>query len=408
MKAKIFFLISVLLFINNHAAAERWILKNPRQALLKNSADHRVVSHLSLDKVHYAIIETTKSASAFKQQVQLQGLAESVVPDLKIELPELKANPFSRLAWHVERMQYAQIPKNKTYQSVVVAVLDTGVDYNHDALKNHMWMNSKEIAGNLIDDDNNGYVDDIYGYDFDSKDSNPMDDHSHGTHCAGIVAADADVSTGAQGVATNAKVMAVRIIGGDSSGFLSNAAIGIKYATDNGAQVLSNSWRVYKDWTSFNTTEENLALLKSAIQYAEDRGVIFVAAAGNESTNNDLLPKEEQIFPVGYNGLSHLVGVAATTVSDTMAYWSNYGPISTTVAAPGDNIMSTVPSNGWSSKSGTSMATPLVSGVIAMGLGMGLNSNQAIDSLVTTSDAMPNFSSKVKSGGIINILKYLQ
>jgi thermitase len=397
------FALLLLLAAVPSAHAERWILKNPSSSVLNAQA----IRSFELKGDRYVVVNAPKFSAL---QASLQASAQEMIPDLRISLPALRANdterPQATRAWHPAKMRYQELPAHLDGRGVVVAVLDTGVDYNHEALKNHIWVNEREIAGNGIDDDKNGFIDDIHGFDFESDEADPMDGDAHGTHCAGIVSSTLNPTNGAEGVAPGAKIMAIRIIGNEQMGFLSDAVAGIKYAVDNGATVLSNSWRVYQSWDSFNPSDENIALLRSAIEYAGEKGAVFVAAAGNESVNLDGVDGDP-MFPGGFTGLANLVVVAASDGIGAPAYFSNYGPGRVTVAAPGDDIFSTVPSNGWESMSGTSMAAPLVAGAIARGLSASLLSPQAVDKLISTSFVEERWKTKTRSGGVIQLVDYL-
>ena len=386
------------------AHAERWILKNPTSSVLTAQA----IRSFELKGDRYVVVNAPKFSPL---QASLQANAEEIIEDVRISLPAIRANdgeqPQTTKAWHPAKMRYQDLPAQQDGRGIVVAVLDTGVDYNHEALKDQMWVNRGEIAGNQIDDDNNGFIDDVHGFDFESDEGDPMDGDQHGTHCAGIVGSSLNSTNGAEGVAPGAKIMAIRIIGYEQMGFLSDAVAGIKYAVDNGATVLSNSWRVYRSWGSFNPSDENIALLRSAIEYAGEKGAIFVAAAGNESKDLDGVDGDP-MFPGGFTGLSNLVVVAASDESGAPAYFSNYGPGRVTVAAPGNEILSTVPGNGWESMSGTSMAAPLVAGGIARGLSASFLTPQvAVEKLISTSFAEEQWKTKTKSSGVIQLFDYL-
>ncbi|MDV2503929.1 MAG: S8 family peptidase, partial [bacterium] len=235
--------------------------------------------------------------------------------------------------------------------SVVVAVIDTGVDYNHPDLAANMWTNSGEVPGNGIDDDNNGYVDDYRGWDFYNNDNDPYDDHRHGTHVAGTIAAVGDNGVGVVGVNWTSRIMPLKFLSGGGSGYISDAVEAVLYAAANGAKVMNNSW----GGGGYSSA------LYSAIQTANSAGSLFIAAAGNSSNNNDAIP----YYPTNYN-VANVVSVAASTSSDTLAYFSSYGANTVDLAAPGVGILSTVPGGGYSSFSGTSMATPHVAGAAAL------------------------------------------
>ena len=213
--------------------------------------------------------------------------------------------------------------------TVVIAVIDTGVDYNHPDLAGNIWSNPGEVAGNRIDDDNNGYADDIRGWDFVDNDNEPMDVQGHGTHVSGTIAAMGNNSIGVTGVCWQAKIMPLRIFdafGGSATSARIIAAVG--YAVNKGAKIINASF----GGPDYSQAEYD------ALSSANSAGVLFVAAAGNETANNDTTP----CYPAGYN-LPNIISVAATDQNDELTYFSNYGATSVHVAAPGQNIYSTVP-----------------------------------------------------------------
>lgn len=242
--------------------------------------------------------------------------------------------------------------------SVIVADIDTGVDRNHEDLRDNMWVNAKEIPNNGIDDDMNGYVDDYYGWDWVNNDNDPMDDHGHGTHTAGTIAATGNNTIGVVGVNWAGKIMALKFLNSGGSGYLSDAVKALQYAADNGARISSNSWG-----SSGTST-----MLDDAIQYAHDRGMTVVVAAGN--SNSDAL---------GFSPASSdmAITVAASDYNDLKASFSNWGQ-KIDVAAPGVNILSTRAAvnpmctatrtigTNYCVVSGTSMATPHVAGLAAL------------------------------------------
>lgn len=276
--------------------------------------------------------------------------------------------------------------------NIVVAVLDTGVDYEHEDLVQNLWRNTKEIPGNNIDDDGNGFVDDIVGWDFVSNDNKPYDlttdmmtmltgggNPGHGTHCAGNVAARGDNGKGIGGVAPNAKIMILRFLSEKGSGTTADAIKSIKYAVDNGAKVLSNSWG--SSGEDPNDAEGNKAL-RDAVQYSMDKGTLFVAAAGNGDSqgkgyNNDT--SDKPAYPASYTH-ENIVSVAALDSSNQLGTFSNWGATSVDLGAPGVKVYSTISGGGYSDTvldlsflgmgvvtwDGTSMATPHVSGAAAL------------------------------------------
>jgi len=237
--------------------------------------------------------------------------------------------------------------KTKGKPSVVVAVIDTGVDYNHYALDSSMWRNTGEVFDGT-DSDGNGYVDDVFGINVINNSGDPLDDHGHGTHCAGIIAAD---SPSLKGVAPKVSIMGIKFLTKKGEGTLAGAIEAIEYAVDHGADVLSNSW-------GGKVGSEGL---EEAIKYAERMGVLFVAAAGNKNYNND----KKGSYPANYK-VPNVISVAASTSSGRKAYFSNYGKQSVDLFAPGDRILSSFLNNKTKTLSGTSMATPFVSGAAAL------------------------------------------
>ena len=246
-------------------------------------------------------------------------------------------------------------------KGTVVAVIDTGVDYTHKDLADNIWVNEGEIPGNGIDDDGNGYVDDVYGVDFVDGDSDPMDEHGHGTHVAGIIAMTPG-NGGGVGVAYGAKIMCVRAGQANGSFASSDIAKAIKYAADNGADVIN---------MSFGGTGRSY-LVESALQDAFP-SCVLVAAAGNDGlpTNDAMLAGylfTEDIYPAGYK---YVLGVMATDNNKSLASFSNWdfaegSGCEYEMAAPGVNIYSTLPGNRYACWSGTSMATPNVAAAAAI------------------------------------------
>ncbi len=237
-------------------------------------------------------------------------------------------------------------------RNVIVAVIDTGVNHRHPDLVNNMWVNQAEAAGQPgVDDDGNGYVDDIHGYNFVANNGDPMDDNGHGSHCAGTIGGEGGNALGVTGVSWNVSIMAIKFLDAGGSGTLDNAIKAMEYAAKSKAVILSNSWG----------GNIQSALLEKAVQATRDAGQVFVAAAGNDSSDNDT----GNSVPATYT-FDNIISVAAINNRGEMAYFSNYGARTVHVAAPGVNIYSTSKGTGYETLSGTSMATPHVSGLAAL------------------------------------------
>jgi serine protease len=337
--------------------------------------------------------------------------------------------------------------------NVVVAVLDTGVDYDHPDLAENIWINQADIpnywytktnpwsgynkivykweiktaipgiitfrdlnnpvnAGLVWKSDGNSLVDagdllrpiseggweqpgkpnDIIGWNFVSNNNNPMDDNGHGTNVAGILGAVGNNGTGIAGVDWNVQIMPVKFIGADGYGSVSDFIEALNYAVEHGAKITNNSW----EGAPYSQA------LYDAFLNAQEHGVISVVAAGNEGTNNDITPD----YPASLSqDLNSVVAVAATTNTDQLAPFSNYGPHSVALAAPGVNILSTLPGDKYGAMSGTSMATPEVAGAMALVWGEHPNWSytQVIDQVLDTTDKLPSLQGKVETGGRLDL-----
>lgn len=294
-----------------------------------------------------------------------------------------------------------------TASDAIVAVIDTGVDHRHEDLHDNMWVNPGEIPGNGIDDDANGYIDDIYGMDFVDGDGDPMDVDGHGTHVAGIVGAVGNNRTGISGVTWKTRIMALRFMtervpGHGATGSSTDAAKCIYYALDQGADIINCSFSSPKDDPQ----------LERAIRRARDAGVVVVVAAGNgrPGTNNDVTP----VYPANYASFTYnyrnVISVAAITSKDKLASFSHYGRLSVQLAAPGTTILSTLPKDKYNYSGGTSMAAPYVSGSLALMHGHRFfrhaNWEQRVQSIKDGVRKLDGLSDFCSTGGTLN-LKFL-
>lgn len=303
---------------------------------------------------------------------------------------------------------YANLPQYEP-KEVIVAVVDTGVDHNHEDLQDVMWVNEKEIPGNSIDDDNNGYIDDIHGINTLVRDSqgratvNTLASHWHGTHVAGTIAATQNNGIGIAGVANNVKIMAIRTVPDDSDELDSNIVEGFLYAAKMGAKVINCSFG--------KAVNEGGMVVRDTINKISKNGVLVIASAGNDSSgplrwhNNDVDAK----YPASFDSENLLV-IASTTSTGGLSSFSNIGPKTVDVGSPGSNIYSAMNGNRYGMASGTSMAAPNAAGVAAMVMGYYPNlKNLSVKKvLMETVTEVSQFKGKIVSGGRLNLKAALE
>lgn len=275
---------------------------------------------------------------------------------------------------------------------VVVAVLDTGVDYRHSDLRNNIWTRPASLAPYA--DRELGTIDDLHGFDAADMDGDPLDDNGHGTHCAGIVGAEGDNADGIAGINWHVQIMPLKFLGANGSGSVKTAIECINYVIAR-KKAGVNVRIINASWGSMMRSRA----LEDAIRRAGEEDILFVAAAGNSSTNNDRRPH----YPSNYN-LPNVLSVAALTRQDALARFSNYGARTVHLAAPGAEIMSTWLNGEYEEHSGTSMATPEVSGVAALVLAAkpGMSVKELRERLLDSVDQLPALEGKVATGGRLN------
>ena len=279
--------------------------------------------------------------------------------------------------------------KTQGSEKIVVAVLDTGVDYTHRDLVTNMW--SRPDAVPEYTDDELGTIDDIHGFDADADAGDPMDDNGHGTHCAGIIGAEGNNNFGIAGINWNVSIMPLKFLGRGGFGSTANAIKAINYAIDRkqhgvNVRIINASW---------GSTQYSRAL-EDAIRAAGEQGILFVAAAGNSSSDND----KRAHYPSNFD-LPNVISVAALDRTDSMASFSNYGVKTVHIAAPGREIVSTWLGDAFREASGTSMAAPHVSGVAALVLSSepNLSMPKLRERLLGTVDKLDSLQGKIASGG---------
>lgn len=278
---------------------------------------------------------------------------------------------------------------SKGSDAVIVAVSDTGVDRVHPDLANQIWNNPGEIAGNGIDDDQNGKIDDTWGWDFSDGDADPQDLHGHGTHVAGIIGAEGNNSIGVAGVNWNVRIMAVRFLDAQGSGSTEGGIETILYAAKNGARLINASWG----------GGDASQALKDAIDFAYSKGTLFIAAAGNDSSNTDQTPN----YPSCLES-EGVISVASSAADGSLSSFSNYGRTSVDLVAPGSDVLSTFPNGSWKTLSGTSMATPMVAGVGALILSVnsGLSALDLRNAILNAVVARDTYLESISTSGDLN------
>lgn len=285
--------------------------------------------------------------------------------------------------------------------TVVVAVVDTGIRQTHEDLAGNLWTNPAEIAGNGLDDDGDGFVDDLHGINAITGGGDPADDHGHGSHVAGAIGATGNNAVGVAGVAWRVQLMALKFIDAQGNGAVSDAITCIDYARRHHARIINASWGGDPSYAS--------AALRDAIASARTAGILFVAACGNSQGDNDTTP----LYPASFNQqLDNVLAVASTNRHDGLSFFSNYGATTVDLAAPGEDIFSCW--GGYDTDyrfdSGTSMAAAHVSGVAALVLARsGAASYAAVkQAILGSTDPLPGLQGKCATGGRLNLFRALE
>ena len=367
---------------------------------LLNQTGSRIVDFYPT--VNWYLIETPRGNTSTQKIFDRSYIVESVAIDSVIRVNSVNTNDtLINDVWGLDSNHGVDAsvawPISQNASEVIVAVIDSGIDPNHPDLLDAIWINPGEIADNGIDDDNNGFIDDTYGWDFTGEyDNTPQDEHGHGTHVAGTIAATRNNAEGIAGVANNVKIMTLRFLDKQGNGITSWAINALEYAVANGAAISNNSW----GGGPYETP------LYNAIAQAGNTGHLFVAASGNSGNNSDSFP----MYPAAYN-LPNILSVAAINSTGGLAGFSNYGINTVDIAAPGVNILSTMsgesencPNPGipcYVSWQGTSMAAPHAAGIAALMLGVnnGLTPEEIIQIMQETIRPTSELNGKVRFGG---------
>ncbi len=370
---------------------------------------------------HGAVLDISRSGLDVAQAIErlnASGLVRYAEPDYEVSIVNTypSEGPDARNLWGLHNFgQTGGTPDadidapeawdyfTNTNGGVIVAVIDTGIDYNHEDLVDNVWSNPGEIPGNGIDDDGNGWVDDVHGINAITGSGDPLDNNDHGTHVSGTIGAQGNNGIGVVGVNWDVDIMGCKFLNRFGSGSTSDAVTCLNYLTDMRVNYGHNIVVSNNSWGGGGYSQA----LYDAIDVAGNAGIMFVAAAGNSGQNIDVSPS----YPASYD-LPEIVAVAATDHNDLMASFSNYGATGVDLGAPGVSILSTVIGNGYAYFSGTSMAAPHVTGTVAMLLGY-FPSRTLADiktALMAGGDPIPALSGKTVSGNRLNVFgagKYL-
>ena len=306
------------------------------------------------------------------------------------------------LQWHLDQIRAPDAWEFSTGEDdVVVAVIDTGCLTSHPDLVENIFMNTDEIPNNGIDDDSNGFIDDVRGWDFLDDDANPNDETGHGTHISGIVGARGNNGIGTTGVGWNIKVLPLKV--GDNTGLSSSAiAEALRYVSSlkqKGVNVVATN-------NSYGSSSPN-SVARAAIQVHEEIGIVFVAAAGNAGENIDAVSSSQ--YPAGFPE-TNIISVANSTQGDELSFGSNYGIESVDIAAPGQEVYSTYLDDDYEFLTGTSVASPIVAGAIALlaTYEPGLSANEIRQRVFDTAKPLESLSGKISTGGRLDLLAMLE
>lgn len=326
----------------------------------------------------------------------------SVEPDEVAHIAVVPNDPLFGDLWGMSQANDVDINAPEAWDiftgdpNFLIADFDTGINYDHPDLAANVWTNPGEIPGNGIDDDGNGYIDDVHGYDFVNNDGDPMDDHSHGSHTAGTIGARGNNATGVTGVNWQCKIISIKTFDQFGSGADADIIAGMQYLAQSGARVSNHSWggsgtHDGSDWPAFY----------AACKALGDAGHLMVCAAGNNGINND---GPSCNIPASYN-LPNIISVAAVDSTGAKASFSAYGPTTCDLAAPGVNVESTVLGTGYAFFNGTSMATPHVTGGAALlwAYHPGLDRTEVKSRILGSTKPLASMAGRCVTGGMLDL-----
>jgi subtilisin family serine protease len=363
-----------------------------------------------LDDIQVVELPEPETVLEWIKHYEESGLVDFAEPDYLLTVAATPSDPYysNGNLWHLHNTGQnggtvdADIDGPEGWDTlnsaseIVVAVIDTGIRYTHEDLAANMWVNPGEIPGNGVDDDGNGYIDDVHGINAAANSGNPVDVAGHGTQVAGLLGAVGNNGLGVTGVAWRVRIMAARFFDDAGAGSVSDAVECIDYARRNGAHIIN---------TSFGSPDYS-STFYNAIQSCRSAGIVLVAAAGNDGKDRESSP----FYPASFD-LDNIVAVAATTRNDALASYTGYGATSVDLGAPGSELYTTYHSSNTSyiSNSGSSFAAPVVAGAIALMKERYPTYDYAelIQRLLTTVDPFPSLSGKCVTGGRLNLASAL-
>lgn len=352
-----FYFFAPIYFFSMPLFASEYLIK------LKAGVDLLDLTHLKAQPV-IDQIWLVQASEFYLIHLHHRGLIEHFEPNHELET-QVVPNDLSRTLWGLNNLREPGVdigalniwPVTTGSRDIVVAVIDTGIDLRHPDIMDNLWVNQVEFEGvPHVDDDENGYVDDIHGYHFAANHGSPQDQRGHGTHVAGTIGAVGNNGRGLVGVAWSVQLMALNMFPRYSNAKVSDALRAMKYAIDQGAHIVNASFAATED-----LPEDEVVLLKEGIQMLDDAGILVVAAAGNHSSNNDLKPT----WPANFE-FDNVISVGSIDQRGNLSRFSNYGQNTVHVLAPGSEIQSLEPGGRLGYKSGTSMSAPHVTGMAVL------------------------------------------